>query len=68
MFGCIITYSWFINSAQLFIFTSITEFFGMYVMFFIFAGINLFGAIGTLVLLPETKGKSIEEIEKILGR
>jgi hypothetical protein len=63
-----VLHSWVLTAAKLFAFTAISEAFGMYTMFFIFAGINLFGVLATLVLLPETNGKTIEEIEEILDR
>jgi hypothetical protein len=57
-----------VASIQLFTFAPISELLGMHTMFYIFAGINAFGCIATMVLLPETKGKSIEEIEMILSK
>lgn len=68
LIGCIVSHGWFTSSMQLVLFMPICEAFGMYTVFFMYAGVNLFGAIATLVLLPETKGKTVEEIEEILSR
>ncbi|CAH0760117.1 unnamed protein product [Diatraea saccharalis] len=67
LMGCIVSYSWFVSSIQLLAFIPVSEMFGIYTMFFIYGFINIVGAIAALVLLPETKGKTIEEIEKILS-
>jgi len=34
-------------------------------VYWLFSGISLFGAIFVILFLPETKGKSLDEIEKI---
>lgn len=44
----------------------ISNAFGMYTMFYIFAGVNLAGALLVLIFVPETMGKSVEEIEQLL--
>lgn len=61
--GTIVTYAWFLSFIQLLTFGPISRELGLYAMFYIYAGINLLGAIYTIILQPETKGKSIEEIE-----
>ncbi|KAL0812145.1 hypothetical protein ABMA28_009523 [Loxostege sticticalis] len=66
LIGIIVTYAWLLCSGQLAIFAPISNAFGMHTLFFMFAAVNLFGAVATLVIIPETKGKSVEEIEKIL--
>jgi len=33
-------------------------------MYWLFSGVSLFGALFVIIFLPETKGKSLEEIEK----
>ncbi|XP_059061366.1 facilitated trehalose transporter Tret1-like [Achroia grisella] len=66
--GCIVTYAWFISFVQLFAFTPISNALGAHTMFYCFAGINLLGVFVTLVLVPETKGKTVEEITLLLAR
>ncbi|XP_026750502.2 facilitated trehalose transporter Tret1-like [Galleria mellonella] len=68
MLGCIVTYGWFISFVQLIAFTPISNVLGTYGTFYCFAGINLLGIFVTLVLMPETKGKTVEEITLILQR
>ncbi|XP_052748279.1 uncharacterized protein LOC113511257 [Galleria mellonella] len=64
--GCLVTYAWFISFVQLFAFTPISNALGTYTMFYCFAGTNLLGVVIALVLLPETKGKTVDEITLIL--
>lgn len=44
----------------------LSETFGMHGIMFIFAGCSLSGAIFVIIVLPETKGKSYEEIMQSL--
>ncbi|CAK1543356.1 unnamed protein product [Leptosia nina] len=60
--GVVVTYIWFVESLQLLIYAPISNFFGYHTLFYIFAGINLVGFIFTLLFIPETKGKSEEEV------
>lgn len=53
---------------QLFIFSPISNSLGLYTAFYIYAGFNIFALLFSLVILPETKGKSIEEIEEHLRK
>ncbi|KAF5270584.1 hypothetical protein FQR65_LT05482 [Abscondita terminalis] len=48
------------------IFNPIVESWGMHVAFWIFAGVCLLGVFFGLFILPETKGKTFDEIQKIL--
>ncbi|KAL4717761.1 hypothetical protein ACJJTC_000910 [Scirpophaga incertulas] len=64
LIGWIVTSMWFVSSMQLSVFQPATQLFGIHTLFYVFAGVNLIGAINTLVLLPETKGKSSEQIEE----
>ncbi|KAI8423029.1 hypothetical protein MSG28_014117 [Choristoneura fumiferana] len=48
-------------STSTFNFLAVT--FGNYTPFWIFAAVNLFGFFFTLLVVPETKGKSLMEIE-----
>ncbi|XP_028155917.1 facilitated trehalose transporter Tret1-like [Ostrinia furnacalis] len=66
LIGCIVTYGWFTSAVQLAVYDPISNAFGAHTMFFIFAAINLAGALVVLIFVPETMGKSVEEIEKIL--
>ncbi|KPJ00761.1 Facilitated trehalose transporter Tret1 [Papilio xuthus] len=61
--GLVVTYSWFMNFMQLIIYGQISMYLGYHSTFFFFAGLNLFGFFVSLFLLPETKGKSDEDIE-----
>lgn len=63
-----VSYTWFMNFMQLFIFAPISKTLGLYTAFYIYAGFNIFAIIISLVVLPETKGKSIEEIEEHLKK
>lgn len=53
-------------SIYLAIFDPISNAFGLYTMFFISAGFNLLGAVTVLVWLPETKGRTVDQIEAML--
>ncbi|KAJ0171605.1 hypothetical protein K1T71_013155 [Dendrolimus kikuchii] len=64
--GFVVTYAWFMSFFSVVTFGPIYEVIGPYLTFYCFAGLNLLGFIVTLVLLPETKGKSVEEIEMML--
>ncbi|KAI8432935.1 hypothetical protein MSG28_013837, partial [Choristoneura fumiferana] len=57
--------SWVMTFIQLAAFAPITSAFGMHTMFFFFAGVNLFGLFVVVVLMPETRGKSVEQIETL---
>jgi MFS transporter, SP family, arabinose:H+ symporter len=65
----IVTFSnWSINFLTAFLFPVIVERTGMGTSFFIFAGFCLAGTLFFYRLVPETKGKSLEEIEKYWKR
>lgn len=66
LLGAIISYAWFISFIQLLTFSSISKALGIHIMFFIFAGVNLFGGLVTLFFVPETRGKSVDQIEQEL--
>lgn len=66
--GVLVTLGWFFSFVQLLAFGPITNNFGAHVSFICFAGINLFGVCWVLVCLPETKGKSVEQIEVELDK
>ncbi|KAL0849480.1 hypothetical protein ABMA28_013759 [Loxostege sticticalis] len=48
------------------IFDPISNAFGLYSVFFISAGANFLGAVIVLMWLPETRGRTVEEIEAML--
>ncbi|XP_030024401.2 facilitated trehalose transporter Tret1 [Manduca sexta] len=66
--GFVVTYSWFMSFVQLAAFAPMSAALGTHWTFYIFAGINLLGAVVSLVFLPETKGKSIEDIDLMLRK
>ena len=66
--GIIITFAWFISFVQITIYAPIVSAFGPSGPFFFYGIINLVGAIYTITLLPETKGKSEDEIYQILSK
>lgn len=66
--SCNVSYTWFMNFIQLFLFAPISENLGLYTAFYIYAVTNIFAVLFSALLLPETKGKSIEEIEDHLKK
>ncbi|XP_041976803.1 uncharacterized protein LOC121731440 [Aricia agestis] len=65
--GAVVTYAWFQSFVSLAIYTPIANNFGQYTAFFFFGAINLAGGTFVHFFLPETKGKSDEEIRAILA-
>ncbi|XP_068625054.1 facilitated trehalose transporter Tret1-like [Battus philenor] len=61
--GLMVTYAWFMTFIQLSLYKPIVGYFGQHAIFFFFFVVNLLGFLVTLIFLPETKGKSVEEIE-----
>ncbi|KAJ2951602.1 hypothetical protein O0L34_g13758 [Tuta absoluta] len=61
--GLIISYAWFINFFQILGYGPIAATIGTYNAFFGFGVLNLIAFVITVGLLPETKGKTPEEIE-----
>ncbi|CAH0629168.1 unnamed protein product [Chrysodeixis includens] len=66
LMGYLVMLAWLMSFFQLLAFSAVTSSFGAHVSFYIFTVINMFGAIVAVILLPETKGKSVEDIEKKL--
>ncbi|XP_053615796.1 facilitated trehalose transporter Tret1-like [Plodia interpunctella] len=64
--GCICCYAWFVTFLQLLVFIPISSLVGMHNTMFCFSAINLLGVLVALVVVPETKGKSVEQIEEML--
>uniref|UniRef100_A0A2A4J9N1 Major facilitator superfamily (MFS) profile domain-containing protein n=1 Tax=Heliothis virescens TaxID=7102 RepID=A0A2A4J9N1_HELVI len=61
--GCLVTYAWFMSFLNLASFTALANLLGTHSVVYFYAGINLLGAFVSLVFLPETKGKTAEQIE-----
>ncbi|XP_053615814.1 facilitated trehalose transporter Tret1-like [Plodia interpunctella] len=66
--GIVCGYAWFVTFLQLFIFTPLTTMIGIQNTVFCFAAVNLLGVLVAVVIVPPTKGKSLEEIEKMLAK
>ncbi|XP_063380403.1 facilitated trehalose transporter Tret1-like [Cydia fagiglandana] len=67
--GLLSTYGWSLAGLQTLLFAPITERFGMYTIFFTFALVNAIGTLICAITMPETKGKTLAEINKeLLGR
>ncbi|XP_060805931.1 facilitated trehalose transporter Tret1 [Amyelois transitella] len=66
--GCICCFAWFVTFLQIFIFTPVSNLVGLHNTMYCFAAVNLIGVVVILVIVPETKGKSVEQIEEILAR
>ncbi|XP_037967242.2 facilitated trehalose transporter Tret1 [Plutella xylostella] len=64
--GFYVTMGWFQCFLQTILFTPISQALGMHTMFFIFSAINLVSAVMCVVWMPETKGKSLHQIQKAL--
>jgi len=60
------------NLASLFLvlkfYTSLADIIDYYGVYCLFAGVNMFGVIFVFCFLPETKGKSLKEIEEIFSK
>ncbi|XP_072948104.1 facilitated trehalose transporter Tret1-like [Epargyreus clarus] len=65
--GMTITLAWLASFIQLIGYIPLSNAAGLHTTFFIFAGVNTFGIIFTLLFLPETRGKSVEQIEEDLA-
>ncbi|CAH0403034.1 unnamed protein product [Chilo suppressalis] len=63
MAGASMAFSFFCSSMTVLFYTPVANQFGAHVVFFIFAAVTLFGVIYTILWVPETKGKSLKEIQ-----
>ncbi|XP_073962499.1 facilitated trehalose transporter Tret1-like [Choristoneura fumiferana] len=63
LMGFVAAQGWGLSFALLAAFAPITAAFGMYANFYFFAAVQLLGFAAVLVLMPETRGKSIEQLE-----
>lgn len=66
LMGYLVMLAWFTSFIQLVVFSELTNRFGAHVSFYMFVVINVLATALVLLVLPETKGKSIEELEKEL--
>ncbi|CAH0668647.1 unnamed protein product [Spodoptera exigua] len=66
LMGYLVMLAWFTSFIQLVIFSELTSRYGAHVSFCMFVVINVLATALVLLVLPETKGKSIEELEKEL--
>ncbi|KAB0795226.1 hypothetical protein PPYR_12065 [Photinus pyralis] len=66
--GCTVADSIFVISSAItiFVFHALYRNFGMHVPFFMFAGFAVLVGLFAIFLMPETKGKTLEEIQEIL--
>ncbi|XP_026745106.1 facilitated trehalose transporter Tret1-like [Trichoplusia ni] len=67
LMGYLVMLAWFMAFIQLLAFSAITSSYGAHMSFYMFTVINFLGVVITLVLLPETNGKSVEELERKLN-
>ncbi|XP_026738524.1 facilitated trehalose transporter Tret1-like [Trichoplusia ni] len=66
LMGYLVMLAWLMSFFQLLSFSAVTSNFGVNVSFYIFTAINLIGAVFAIIMLPETNGKSVEDIERKL--
>ncbi|CAB3249762.1 unnamed protein product [Arctia plantaginis] len=64
MAGASMAFSFFCSSMTVLFYTPVADQFGAYVVFYSFAAVTFFGVVYTVLWVPETKGKSLEEIHK----
>ena len=60
-------FNWVCTFLITFFFSSVSSAIGSYSVFWIFAGISLLGAAFIIVFVPETKGRSLDEVQRVLG-
>ncbi|XP_037297743.1 facilitated trehalose transporter Tret1 [Manduca sexta] len=68
MAGASMAFSFFCSSMTVLFYTPVANTFGVYVVFYTFAAVTLFGVVYTVLWVPETKGKSLAEIQKFWRR
>ncbi|CAB3246629.1 unnamed protein product [Arctia plantaginis] len=66
--GIIYAYSQIIKLAHVHTFKYLEYYIGVYTMFYIFAGVNLYGVVYVLFVVPKTRNMSNRKIEKQLRR
>ncbi|XP_041970159.1 facilitated trehalose transporter Tret1-like [Aricia agestis] len=65
--GAVVTYAWLSTCIAIAIFSPISNAYGQYTVYFVYAACNLIGAVFVAVFIPETKGKNSEEIRLVLS-
>ncbi|XP_059055825.1 facilitated trehalose transporter Tret1-like [Achroia grisella] len=63
MAGASMAFSFFCSSMTVLFYTPVANQFGEYVVFYTFATVTLLGVFYTVFCVPETKGKSLDEIQ-----
>ncbi|CAG9792748.1 unnamed protein product [Diatraea saccharalis] len=63
MAGASMAFSFFCSGMTVLFYTPIADQFGAHVVFYIFSAVTLFGVLYTILWVPETKGKSLREIQ-----
>ncbi|XP_046973447.1 facilitated trehalose transporter Tret1-like [Vanessa cardui] len=66
--GTVVTFAWFLTFLLVTIYAPMANTLGQYSPFIFYGVINLAGAIFTMIFIPETKGKSEEEILQLIRR
>ncbi|OWR50753.1 Solute carrier family 2 facilitated glucose transporter member 8, partial [Danaus plexippus plexippus] len=64
----IFTYAEILRLVHILTLKKIEELFGVYTLFYIFACINLYGAIYALSVLPNINNKTVRQIERQMKR
>ncbi|XP_026750468.1 facilitated trehalose transporter Tret1-like [Galleria mellonella] len=64
MAGASMAFSFFCSSMTVLFYTPVANEFGEYVVFYTFAAVTLLGVFYTVFCVPETKGKSLDEIQR----
>ncbi|KAI8432825.1 hypothetical protein MSG28_013760 [Choristoneura fumiferana] len=63
MAGASMALSFFCSSMTVLFYTPVANSLGPYVVFYVFAAVTLWGVLYTILWVPETKGKSLAEIQ-----
>lgn len=63
MAGASMAFSFFCSSMTVLFYTPVANQFGEFVVFYTFAAVTLFGVVYTVLWVPETKGKSLQQIQ-----